>query len=545
MLIICSKPTLNFIASCLNKHHSVTVMALYLLLLLSISLAFSNAELESFAQCMSTHSYEGYVKEFKYLHVQGSQSYSNLLQYAEQNPRWSNSTSPKPQFIITPYNAAEIRATITCSKKHDLQIRIKSGGHDYEGLSFLCKTPFVIIDLINLRSISINLEEETAWVQSGATIGELYYNIARKSRVHGFPAGICPSVGVGGHFSGGGFGTLLRKHGLAADNIIDAYIMDEGGEILDRQSMGEDLFWAIRGGGGASFGIIIAWKIKLVRVPPVVTVFTIHKNQNQEGVELVHKWQLVANRLPEDIFIRVVIQHLDGNQKTVEVLFNSLFLGSSNELVPQMSESFPELGLLEKDCIEMSWIESVLYFSGFGRDDKLEALLDRTVQYKSFFKAKSDFVQTPMPERALQGIRERVLEEEMAFVIMDPFGGKMEQIPESDTPFPHRKGNLFNIQYLVKWSVGGDTESTKHVDWIKMLYKYMKPYVSHSPRASYVNYRDLDLGINKKLNTSYSEAVIWGRKYFKKNFKRLARTKTRTDPHNFFRNEQSIPLLFY
>ncbi|KAG8365675.1 hypothetical protein BUALT_Bualt18G0131100 [Buddleja alternifolia] len=518
-----------------------------LLLFLSISLTLCNANQEYFVHCMSVHSSPGYIEVFKYLHIPGSLSYSNLLQYAEQNPRWLNSTSPKPKFIITPNNADQIRATIICCKKLDFQIRVKSGGHDYEGLSFLCKTPFVIVDLLNLRSISINLEEETAWIQSGSTLGELYYSIAQESKIHGFPAGLCPSVGVGGHFSGGGLGTLLRKHGLAADNIIDACFMNVEGKILDRESMGEDLFWAIRGGGGASFGIIIAWKLKLVRVPPVVTVFTIHKNLDQEGIELVNKWQYISNKLPEDIFIRIIIQHIAGNskeqQKKVEVLFNLLFLGSVNQLLPVMNKSFPDLNLLQTDCIEMSWIESVLYFGGYQRDEPLEVLLDRTVQYKSYFKAKSDFVEKPIPENVFQGIRERVLEEQIAFVIMDPLGGKMEQIQESEIPFPHRKGNLFNIQYLVKWDLAGDSESIKHVGWIKMLYKYMKPYVSSSPRAAYLNYRDLDLGINRKANTSYSEAIIWGRKYFKGNFKRLARVKKQADPGNFFRNEQSIPLL--
>ncbi|KAL0292545.1 UNVERIFIED_CONTAM: Berberine bridge enzyme-like 22 [Sesamum calycinum] len=191
----------------------------------------------------------------------------------------------------------------------------------------------------------------------------------------------------------------------------------------------------------------------------------------------------------------------------------------------------------------MSWIESVLYFAGFKRDDRMEVLLDRIVQYKSYFKAKTDFAERPIPENAVQGIREALLQEEVAFVIMDPFGGKMEKISESELPFPHRKGNLFNIQYLVKWSVDGNAEAKKHINWIKMLYKYMEPYVSRSPRAAYINYRDLDIGMNQQPNSSYSEAAIWGRKYFKGNFKRLAGVKMRADPGNFFRNEQSIPLL--
>ncbi|KAI3883182.1 hypothetical protein MKW92_041367 [Papaver armeniacum] len=123
-----------------------------------------------------------------------------------------------------------------------------------------------------LRSITIDVQTETAWIQSGATLGEVYYNIAVKSPTLGFPAGICPTIGVGGHFSGGGYYTMLRSYGLAADQVIDARIVNVDGEILNKATMGEDLFWGIKGGGGGSFVVVLSWKVKLVLVPPTVTV---------------------------------------------------------------------------------------------------------------------------------------------------------------------------------------------------------------------------------------------------------------------------------
>jgi len=140
-------------------------------------------------------------------------------------------------------------------------------------------------------------------------------------------------------------------------------------------------------------GIILSWKIKLVRVRPVVTCFTISRTLEQGATKLVSRWQYIADKLQEDLLFRIIIQDVGkGNQKTVQASFNSLFLGGVDRLTPLMNESFPELGLQSRDCIEMSWIQSVLYFAGYQKEDPIEVLLERTTPYKSFFKAKSDFV---------------------------------------------------------------------------------------------------------------------------------------------------------
>ncbi|EOY25680.1 hypothetical protein QUC31_011717 [Theobroma cacao] len=536
----------------MNSHYPLKMMipgsgmvTLTLFLFLSVSVCFSasNSTKESFLQCFSSHLPPSNITSDVIFSQNGSQ-YLSILRSSIRNLRFLNAS--KPQYLITPYSEAHIQAAVICSKEYGLHVRVRSGGHDYEGLSYISDVPFIIIDLFQMRSISLDIKNEYAWVGGGATLGELYYSIAGSSNLHGFPAGSCPTVGVGGHFSGGGFGTIFRKYGLAADNVIDAKIVDVNGNILDRKSMGEDLFWAIRGGGAQSFGVIFSWKIKLVRVPPTVTVFSIRKTLEQGATKLLHKWQTVADKLHQDLFIHVVMGVPSANSKgnkTVRVSFDCLFLGTAERLLSllQQQDGFPELGVTRDNCTEMSWIQSVLYFAGFSITESLDVLLNRTMSSTQFSKAKSDYVKEPIPESGLEGLYKMLVEEENSILILTPYGGRMSQISSSEIPFPHRSGNLYGIQYILDWAAAEETE--KHLGWMRRLYKYMEPYVSNSPRAAYFNYRDLDLGRNNKRHTSYAQAAVWGFKYFNNNFKRLVRVKTSTDPDNFFWNEQSIPVL--
>ncbi|KAJ0492484.1 putative tetrahydroberberine oxidase [Helianthus annuus] len=222
---------------------------------------------QSFLQCLPLNSPES-VDELSavvYSSTVNSTLYTTLLQDYIKNQRFNSSSTPKPLVIITPATESQVQATVICAKKIGVQIKIRSGGHDYEGISYVSSEPnFIILDMFNFRNIDVSIENETAVVGAGAQLGELYYRIYEKSKVHGFPAGVCPTVGVGGHLSGGGYGTMLRKYGLSVDHVIDFRIVDSNGRVLDRKSGGEDLYWAIRGGGGGSFGVILSYTVTLI-----------------------------------------------------------------------------------------------------------------------------------------------------------------------------------------------------------------------------------------------------------------------------------------
>ncbi|GAB4826678.1 hypothetical protein Ancab_033573 [Ancistrocladus abbreviatus] len=479
--------------------------------------------------------------------------YYELLRFPIQNMRYAEVGVPKPLAVILPESKEQLVESVLCCRAASLEIRVRCGGHSYEGLSSVSndKTPFVIIDMMKLNRVIVDLVSETAWVEGGATFGEVYHAIAESSSVLGFPAGVNPTVGSSGQILGGGVGVLARKYGLAADNVEDALLVDADGRLSDREAMGEEVFWALRGGGGGMWGIIFAWKIKLVRVSPIVTVFSIsRRGQKHELANLLYKWQLVAPFLDDglhvSVYVGAALPEFKDERSKASATFKGFYLGPRTEVLSMLNESFPELTIEEDDCIEMSWIESVLYFSGLQNGSTVSDLRKRYNQHKFYFKVKSDYVKTPILAEVFRSMLDILEKEPKGFLILDPYGGAMHRISGDSVAFPHREGNLFNIHYTVRWTEEDNINSDHYLNWIRGFYDYMTPFVSSSPRGACVNYVDLDLGVMDWLNITGNDNVaeiarVWGEKYFLSNYNRLIRAKTLIDPNNVFRHQQSIP----
>ena len=152
------------------------------------------------------------------------------------------------------------------------------------------------------------------------------------------------------------------------------------------------MFWALRGGDGGSWGVVVAWRIKLVSVPPVVTVFNVYRTGRDAVTNLVYKWQSIAPALEEDLFIRAVISgtEVNGGQLDVKLTFNGMYLGPLHQLLEAVNKSFPEMGMLATDCKETSWIDSISFTAFTNRTE----MRNRYNANKAYFKAKSDVVKT-------------------------------------------------------------------------------------------------------------------------------------------------------
>lgn len=506
---------------------------------------FTAQAASSFSSCLVSHG----VSNFS---LPTSPTYTAILNFSISNLRFTLPNVTRPVAVVLPSSRDDLRRAILCARGSSLAIRVRSGGHSYEGLSYTTENhvPFVVIDLMNLNRVRVSSGSATAWAESGATVGELYYAVGRSNRSLAFSSGSCSTVGLGGIISGGGFGLLSRKFALAADNVLDAVLIDPNGKTLDRSSMGDDVFWAIRGGGGGSWGVVYAWKLRLVPVPRSITVFIVDRTGPVELIAgLVHRWQYVGPNLPDEFYLSIYFPtgSSDGN---VSITFQGQVLGPKQHAASVLNQSFPELGLTELDLSEVSWVESTAKFANL---DKVTDLPNRRPGIKQYSKSKSDYVRAPISRPGMIEIVRYLSVGPRGSIILDPYGGAMARIGSGQTPFSHRAGNLYSIQYGVSWDQSELARAGEYIGWLQSLHAYMTPHVSKDPREAYVNYQDLDLGVDnwtRAADGSSVEAVArarssWGQAYFGKNFDRLVRAKTLIDPGNVFNNAQSIPPLHH
>jgi FAD/FMN-containing dehydrogenase len=179
---------------------------------------------------------------------------------------WNGAIDRHPACIVRCAGVADVVAAVRFAREHDLEIAVRGGGHNVAGTA-VCDDG-VVIDLSAMRAVWVESAGRTAWVQGGALWGDLDH----ETQAHGLATtgGIVGHTGVAGLTLGGGIGFLMRKHGLAVDNLLAAEMVTAAGRIVQASADEHpDLFWALRGGGG-NFGVITSFRFSLHPVGPTV-----------------------------------------------------------------------------------------------------------------------------------------------------------------------------------------------------------------------------------------------------------------------------------
>lgn len=423
-----------------------------------------------------------------------------------------NDLAPALRIVCTSTKA--VSESIKWVSSHNLPLALRCGGHCFEGFS---QSNGVVIDVRRMGLISVNAAQNTVAVSAGADLGNVYRKVSASG--HCFAAGSCPTVGITGHTLGGGAGLLGRRFGLACDNIKEIRFVDAMGATwnIDANSH-PDQFWAARGGGGGSFGVVTRFVFHIHKLAHVHTFgvtweFTNTAKNLKKAWEVFDAWQKWAPEAPQSITAIMKLQKVSGGKLRLRCIGQTT--GPEADLRKELSTHLivhnPTSALKIK---KRTWIKAVEYFGG-------------SFDYQSvFMEGKSDVVEKPLSAAAVKVLFTSILAIPVANIvaICDAYGGTIANLTVDDTAFPHRGQRTWSIQYYSQWQKKSQT--SVRLARNAQVYAAMRPFMDGT---AYVNYPDIDV---HNFADSY-----WG-----KNLPRLKQIKKTVDPNNFFRHDQSIPL---
>ncbi|NIK60316.1 FAD-binding oxidoreductase [Kribbella shirazensis] len=170
----------------------------------------------------------------------------------------------RPQVIVRCAGASDVVAALAYAETLDLPIAVRSGGHHAAGFS--TTDGGVLIDVRPMDEVRV-LPDGVVRVGTGASWGEVAGRLSKVGLA--ISSGDTASVGVGGLMAGGGIGWMVRKHGLAIDNVVSAEVVTADGAVRRVDAVSEpELFWGLRGAAG-SLGVVTSYDIAAVHQPTV------------------------------------------------------------------------------------------------------------------------------------------------------------------------------------------------------------------------------------------------------------------------------------
>ena len=425
-----------------------------------------------------------------------------------------------PQAVVKCANAQDVQAAIRFAKEHELHIAPRSGSHSYGGYS---TTEGMIIDVTDLNDIS--LQADIATIGSGARLADVYDQLTQQGV--SIPAGSCLSVGIAGLAMGGGFGVVDRAHGLTCDTLQAVEIVTADAEIISCDANNHnELFWALRGGGGGNFGIVTQFKFK-THAANDITVF--EANFSFDDFEDVFAvWQTLAEKWPNEMWAQCLPTWAFGGPRDNVRAFCLNSVGEAKILWDDFivkTGATPEFNTFNTSDYRRVMLGTC---EGNVASCHLSTQFEEGTMQRSAFGASSDFFNSLIPPAGINALKAEIEQQNSdghnGMIIMNLLGGKIDEIGEDETAYPHRKAIVSAEYYLPLHPSASNSQIDTAQAKQNGFRQVMAPW---STGGAYVNYID-------PLITDWQQAY-YGEHYFK-----LQAVKSQYDPNNVFNHGQSI-----
>lgn len=229
--------------------------------------------------------------------------------YDQARQGWNRAIQQYPCEIVYCTNAAQVSAAVCQARQQGRTLRVRSGGHNYQGYSNGDCTMVIDISGIN----HMELDERVGVLRVGAGVTNQQVYAFTGARGYAFPGGTCPTVGVSGYALGGGWGLSCRYLGLGCDSLLEVTLIDAQGRLVTAsQAQNSGLFWACRGAGGGNFGVVVEM---VFRLGPKV-----------ENVTLIELDYLHADSVRQQAFLRAWsdwLAHADNRMTLIGRVYRS------------------------------------------------------------------------------------------------------------------------------------------------------------------------------------------------------------------------------
>jgi len=427
--------------------------------------------------------------------------------YDEARKLWNGMIDKRPMAIARCTGTADVISAVKFARSNDLAVTVRGGGHNVAGKALRDDT--LAIDLSAMKGLRVDPKAKSARAQAGVTWGEFDRETVSFDLVS---TGGTVSTTGSGLVLGGGLGWLMRKYGLACDNLLSVDVVTANGEFLTAsESENADLFWAVRGGGG-NFGVVTSFEYRLHKLEPIIGGMALYPS-SMIG-DMFRFYREYTRSVSDSVTAYAgILQGPEGTPVAGDIAGFIAVCHSGSEtdgerLVRPIKEFGPPavdgIGLMPYTALQTMFDAGTPPGNrNYWRSNFLNEISDEAIDV---ILANAD----GLPSNAY------------SFLFFEHMEGAVARVDVRDTAFANRDAK-YNFSIFSAWT--DRAEDDRYITWTRAFGDAMKTLATG---AGYVNYMSDDEG-TARVRATYGI-----------NYDRLVAVKRKYDPTNFFSGNQNI-----